>query len=84
MQAVESPKQVAISQELVRLLEEVLEDARRGLIADVAVTYVKVGGGVANCFHFKRNQSATLIGALAMAQRDILDYVYSEAEGEAN
>ncbi len=67
----------AVNADVVRVLEDVLMDAKKGLITDIAVSYVKANGIVGNNFSYGVNKFAPLLGAIEVTKRDILDNLVS-------
>lgn len=67
----------SMNSDVVRVLEDVLADAKKGLITDISISYVKANGIVGNNFSFGVNKFAPLLGAIEVTKRDILDNLVS-------
>lgn len=71
---------IPINTDVVNILESMLEKAKDGKIADLAVCYVGVNGIAGNNFSYSSNKAVSLLGALQVTQRDILDRLVSIEE----
>lgn len=64
-----------INDDVIRILEEVLEKARNGEVSDLAVCYICINGTASNNFSYCKNRAVSLLGALQVTQRDIMNRI---------
>lgn len=62
-----------LNEDVIRILNETLEMAMNGEITDLAVCYVKANGLAGNNFSYSKNKAVSIIGALTITCRDIVD-----------
>lgn len=77
MKAVTDEIVLRVNNDVIRILEETLEDAKKGHISDLAVSYVKVNGIACNNFSCGVNKACSLLGSVQITQRQILDKLVS-------
>lgn len=73
LKAQSAPPPSPINADVIRVLQEILDDAQKGVVTDVAVAYLKSDGGAGNNYSHGLNKSPALLGSLQYLQRDILE-----------
>ena len=73
IKSVDTKPPVQINEDVIRVLTEALEEARRCEITDVAVCYVRPSGVAGDNFSHGRNRAVALIGAATILCRDLLN-----------
>jgi len=64
---------VVLNEDVIRILHDVLEEAKRGEITDIGVCWVRPNGEAGNDFGYNRNKLIALIGSASVLCRDLLD-----------
>lgn len=75
---VETSPVKSVNEDVIRVLSEVLEQAKAGDVVDVAYAFIQVNGVTGYNYSYGPNKHSALIGALFETQQSILSSVENE------